>query len=109
MKTTIRTIIFCAAVAFVTIAASPKSQNRLTIQRITELTAASEAPTPAGYSIEVSDLGAFRFPAPKPGESKEEIIENIREYRFPTEFDPPQPPAKGNSLVTPTTPTAFET
>ncbi len=42
------------------------------------------------------------------------LVEIIREFRYPTEFDPPQVPQGGNSglsaaVVTPTTPTTFET
>src|SRR5678815_1788136 len=43
------------------------------------------------------------------------VIEIIREFRYPTEFDPPQIPQTFNGTgggsfpVTPTTPTAFET
>jgi len=39
------------------------------------------------------------------------VIEIIREFRYPTEFQPPQVPSGGNgvSAVTPTTPTGFET
>lgn len=39
-------------------------------------------------------------------------IEIIREFRYPTEFQPPQVPQStngGSAVVTPTTPTAFET
>ncbi|MFQ3578402.1 MAG: type II and III secretion system protein, partial [Verrucomicrobiia bacterium] len=39
------------------------------------------------------------------------IVEIIREFRYPTEFDPPQVPTGNgvNLVVTPTTPTTFET
>jgi hypothetical protein len=105
MKTTTRTAILCLAIAGISVAAAPSGKKQLTPERIAELTAPTEgAATAKGYKIEISALGSATLPAAKlAGE-----VQSIREYRFPTEFEPPQA-ATNDVPVVPTTPTAFET
>lgn len=105
MNTTIRTSFICLAVACISIAATSKTQKRLTAQRIAELTAPADALHAQTYHISISRLGNATLPAAKP----EGLIESIREFRFPTAFDAPQANSQGASVATPTTPTAFET
>ena len=120
MKTTIRAAIGYLAVVSVCIAATPAKQ-KLTLERLRMLTAPSVTPKPKSYKVLFSgltrdlpaDLKSFysdpavaAFHADKPG-----TIEFIREFRVPTEFDPPQTATAENKapVVSPTTPTAFET
>ncbi len=106
MNTTTRTAIACIAVACAAVAATPKAQKRLTPRQLFELTAPSgKAAHPKIYKVEISDLGSASLPAAKP----EGEIQSIREFRFPTEFEPPEAAANGAPVITPLTPTAFET
>ena len=123
MKTTVRTTIVCLAVASIAIAA-PQKTKRLTPQSIAELTAPSDAAKPKTYKVEVSGLehprSIFRQPSSPPpakegpvsvnlpADKPQAVLECIREFRFPIEFDPPQA-ANGAPVITPTTPAAFET
>ena len=125
MNTTIRTTIVCLTVACVSIAATSKTQKRLTAQRIAELTAPTDAPPAKGYSIEIAGLQSTssilwhtpsRPPAADSGPARISLsaknpqgtIEVIREFRFPTAFEPPHA-ANGAPGITPLTPEAFET
>jgi hypothetical protein len=65
----------------------------------------SGAVNPKSYKVEISGIGSATLPADKP----EGKIESIRELIYPTKFDPPQTAANGAPIVTPTSPTAFET
>src|SRR6266481_2780196 len=104
MNPPLRTAIVCLAVISVAIAATPSSRQRLTAQRIADLSASSDAPRPKNYKIEISGIGASTLPVAKP----EGEVSSGRELRFPTEFQPPQPAANGAFVITPTTPNAFE-
>lgn len=118
MKITTQTTILCIAVASVAIAATPQTK-RLTPQRIAELTAISDDPKPTRYTVAISGLdivglvnrlapassASITFSADKP----EAGLEFIREFRFPTKFQPPQADASGASLIAPPNPAAFET
>lgn len=105
MNTLIRTAIAGTVIASVAFAATPKYSKRLTAQRVAELTAPTEAALPKAYRIEIADIGHATLSADKP----ESWIEAGRDFVFPTEFDPPQPAANGAPVLTPTTPSAFET
>lgn len=105
MSTTIRTSLVCTAIAFLGVAATPKLQNRVTAQRVLELTTPADNAAPKDYKVEISALGTATLQAGK----YEGRIEAGRELRFPTQFDPPQANSAGSPVVTPTTPTAFET
>ena len=120
MNTTIRTAIICFAVASIAIAATTKP-NRLTLSRIAELTAPSDAPKAKTYKVEVTGLQrpsptpssenapiSVTFPANKP----QAVLECVREFHFPIEFSPPEATGltkKSEFPITPTTPVAFET
>ena len=104
MNTSIRTALVCFAVISIAVAATPNSRKRLTAQRVADLTAPTDAPHPKGYKVEISALGSSRIPAAKP----EGEIQSIREFHFPTEFEPPQASATVAPAIIPTTPTAFE-
>ncbi len=105
MNPILRTTILCAAAAAVAIAATSKTPKRLTPQRLFELTAPGEASLAQSYRVEISSLGVAVLPA---GEPKGQI-ESGRDLIFPTAFDPPQAAANGAPVLTPTTPTEFET
>ena len=118
MKTTIRTAIICLAVASIAIAATTKP-SQLTPNRIAELTAPSDAPKAKAYKVEVTDLQRqYRTPTVEnvpisvtlPADKPQAVLECIREFRFPIEFNPPEPTAKDSKFpITPTTPVTFET
>lgn len=97
--------------------AASKPRQRLTPQRVAELTAPTDAPAAARYTVEISGFPRVTLPTAK----LEATVESIREIRFPTELDPPQAPAElrvpptaksekasGIFPITPTTPRAFE-
>ncbi len=124
MKSSIQTTILCIAVASVAIAATSRTK-RLTPQRIAELTAVSGSPKPERYSVAISGLdspGPLGRPVPAPApsttrgsasisfpaEKPEAVLEFIREFRFPSRFEPPHTGADGVSLIKPPTPAAFE-
>ena len=126
MNTTIRTTIACLTVAGVSIAATTKTFTRLTPQRVAELTAPSDAPPAKNYTVAITGLktpwfhpGQTPAVAPSddhgvhvtlPAEKPQAIIEVIREFRFPTAFEPPEAADGGaRGLTAPTTPAAFET
>ena len=100
-------MLVCIAIACAGIAASPKAQNRLTLRKLSELTAPSEKLAPSkAYKVEISNLGTASLPADKP----EGEIKSGRDIRFPTEFKPPQSgtAADGTPVVyPPLTPTGF--
>src|SRR4051794_1390939 len=105
MNIPIRTVAAGLAVLSIAVAGTPKQVKRLTVQRIAELTAPADAPVPKAYRGAMAGLGSPVPPAAKPsGEFRV-----ARELHFPTEFDPPQAAANGAPVITPTTPTAFET
>jgi hypothetical protein len=105
MNLSIRTVLVGLAVLSVAVAATPKQSKRLTVQRVAELTAPADAPVPKAYKVKIAGLGNAVLPAAKPSGG----IRTGREVHFPTEFDPPRAPANGAPVITPTTPTAFET
>ncbi len=100
-------------VAALSIAAATKSPNRLTPQRVAELTAPAPVAAATIYDVTITGLPKAALKA-----DQRAVIETIREVIFPTEFDPPQAPqevrgaasdATGPAPLMPTTPTAFET
>jgi hypothetical protein len=105
MNTDFRTAIACLALICVGCTATPNTRKRLTVQRVADLTAPTNAPRPKGYKVEISGIGAATLPAAKP----EGRIETIREFRFPVAFDPPRATANVAPGITPLTPTAFGT
>lgn len=86
--------------------AAPKGKKpRLTPARLAELAAKPEAEPPKICEVAISDYGSITVKL-----GQQAALEKIREFRYPTEFDPPQGSDQpGNIAVTPTTPTAFET
>jgi hypothetical protein len=105
MNPTIRALTACFVVLCTGCASARSTQKRLTVRRIAELTAPTNAPHPKGYKVEISAIGSATLTAAQP----EGKIEVIREFRFPVEFTPPRATASGAPPLTPTTPTAFET
>ena len=102
MNTPIRpTVVFCF-VALVTVAATPETPKRLTVQRVAELASTADAAGSKTCTVDVSGIGRLTLTL---GGAFDRLF-NGREFIFPTEFDPPQAAA---SSVTPTTPTGFET
>lgn len=113
------------------VAATPKSPQRLTPQRIAELAGPTDAGKPESYKVEVSGLhrpdragGHLPLPGTKgrpgvtsddrapisailPADHPQGVLECIREFRFPSEFHPPKPANEGPGFV-PTFPSAFE-
>jgi hypothetical protein len=87
------------------IAAVPaKRQARLTVSRLRELIAPANAPAHEQFEVEISGFGKVVCAQDFTGK-----IRVLKELRFPTEFDPPQPSAAPPWIVTPMTPKAFET
>jgi hypothetical protein len=114
MNRPIRLALLSLAVAAVSGAAVSETQRRLTPQRVAEVVALREAPSPARVIVDVSGF----VPVQVRPEANQTTVESIREVRFPTEFDPPEVPrdlaaaanpATGVVPITPTTPRAFET
>lgn len=97
--------ISCFVVASMAIAATPKTLEHLTAQRIADFTSTTEGTRPKAYKIEIADFGRITLAADNP----EGQVELGQEFRFPTEFAPPQITASGVPAIVPTTPTAFET
>jgi hypothetical protein len=118
------TLLLGFAAATVAEAAAPKSKS-LTPERLAVLTA--DAPKYKTCTVTIGGLTTtpasaetgIGFPQPQKRErtspssirfkpnGRPNILELIREFRFPTDFDAAKPSAK-DSLVTPTTPTFFE-
>ena len=83
------------------------------------MTAPSDAPKPKAYKVEVAGLQRpFRTPTGEngpisvtfPADKPQAVLECIREFRFPIEFNPPEPADKDSKFpIIPTTPAAFET
>jgi hypothetical protein len=105
MKTKALLILGLATMAITAVAVTKSPKTLLTLDRIRELTAPTDAPAPKAYKIAISGLGSRTLPADAPG--KQTKLENIREFRFPTQFEPPKS-GEGEALALPTTPTAFE-
>jgi hypothetical protein len=93
----------------------------LTPQGVTELTAPAND-KPKAYVVRVSGID-LPIPPQKgarpqarpiatsvilPVDKPHGIIEAIREFRFPTKFEPPRVEANMGPAITPTTPTSFE-
>ncbi|MEP6667510.1 MAG: hypothetical protein ABJF10_00070 [Chthoniobacter sp.] len=97
------------AVAAVTVAAVSKpSAKQLTPQRVAEVNALSNAANLDRVAVKISGFPAVTVASG----GKKAVVELIREFRYPTEFDPPVASTTlvaGNFPVTPTTPRAFET
>jgi hypothetical protein len=124
MNSSISSVLACLAAGTIASAIGPNTNRRLTPQRIAELTEPSTKAQARAISIEIADL---QNPAPESGharpgvnttnsriklpmDGREGIIEVIREFRFPTQFDPPKVDlAEKMPLVAPLTPHAFET
>lgn len=82
------------------------SQGKLTPERITELTATTKEKGSAPVVVEISGFGSAELS----GTDLHGKLENIREFRYPDQFQPPQVLAdKSHPAVIPTTPTNFET
>ncbi len=104
MNTPLRVVLVCTAIGFVGIAAASTAKKHLTIQRVLELTAPTGNPPPAQYKIEVSNIGSVVLSADK----SEGQVEMIREFLYPTAFNPPQSaPAGSATVLVPSTPTDF--
>jgi len=104
------------ATATVTVAAISKPGTALTPRRVAEINALSAEPRLAQVNVAISGISKIRMATDK----SKVTMEMIREFRYPTEFAPPEvskealkPKAKpedgGVFPVTPTTPRAFET
>jgi hypothetical protein len=124
MNSSISLVFACLAAGTIASAIGPNANKRLTPQRIAELTAPSTKGQTRTISIAIADLGN---PAPQSGQSRpranttdsrirlpmdgrEGVIEVIREFRFPTQYDPPKVSlAEEKPLIAPLTPRAFET
>jgi hypothetical protein len=116
MKHSHRFAVLALAVAAVSVAAvsKPASKN-LTPQRVVEVNALSNAVAPTTVNVNIS--GFPKVTVSTAGHKA--VVEAVREFRYPTEFDPPVASvtagpgkAKGEEgvfPVTPTTPRAFET
>ena len=87
------------------IAATPKAPKLLTVQRVHELTAPTESAPAKAYKVAITAIGNTTLSADK----LQGRVEAIKVLSFPVEFDPPQTAANNTSVITPTTPTAFET
>jgi len=115
MKHSFRFAGLALAVAAVTVAAVSKPAKHLTPQRVVEVNALSNAVAPTTVNVNIS--GFPKVTVSTAGHKA--VVEVIREFRYPTEFDPPMAsvtaaPAKakgeeGAFPVTPTTPRTFET
>jgi hypothetical protein len=105
MKTKAVLIISLAAVAITAAAITKPAKTLLTPDRIRELTAPADGAAPKGYKVTISGLGSCSLPAGDP--QHQGVLENIREFRYPTQFEPPK--SGDGESVAPTTPSAFET
>jgi hypothetical protein len=105
MNLLLRVSLAVLAVAGLSFAAASKPQPRLTPARIVELSTAASRPVPNQYEVKISDLGAAVIRT----NGNKVALEKIHEFRFPTEFTPPQASLKDQSIIVPTTPSAFET
>lgn len=115
MKHSILSAGLALATAAVTVAAISKPAKHLTLQRVAEVNALTDA-NPALPKVTVSISGIGKMSAVSDGSRA--ALEMSREYRFPIAFDPPvaskdlvggKAPSGNNFPVTPTTPTEFET
>lgn len=129
---TILPVFFAVAVAAFTIAATSKPPQRLTVRRVAELTAPADTPQARSYTVQISgldfppanarsnqqrlipDLG-FRPASPASprvtlaAEKPQGLIEVIREFRYPVDFDPPgTSPGPDPALTKPITPRGFD-
>lgn len=105
MNHLLRVSLSVLAVAGLSFAAASKPQPRLTPARIVELTTPASRPAPNSYQVKMSDLGEGAIPS----NGTKVTLEKIREFRFPTEFTPPQASLRTDVPVVPTTPDVFET
>jgi hypothetical protein len=128
MNTLLRTAILLLTVTFVSVAAEPKN-SKLTPEKLALLTATDGVPkystckvTIAGLASTPATKPAIGFPNPEPTRKNEPasiqlkpdgkpvVLEWIREFRFPTDFESAKTVAKDvPAAITPVTPTAFET
>ena len=124
MKNPVRTLAALTCIAVVTTAATSRHATRLTPARIAELVVPAKAIAPFTYSVEVTGLDLPPFLGDRgkrrseeipvtsvripPGKS-EALLESIREFRYPTEFDPPEVSPDNPNAIVPTTPVSFET
>jgi hypothetical protein len=104
MKTKALLIVSLSAMAITAAAITKSPKSPLTLDRIRELTAPTDAPAPKAYKVTISGLGSCTVPAGASG--KQVKLEDIREFRFPTQFEPPKS-GDGDAVVLPTTPTEF--
>ena len=126
MKTIITITTVSLGIITTAIAVTPTSK-RLTPQVITDLTSPSESPNPKNYRVAISGISLASPSDPKKFYSDPVnlnptgIIECIREFIFPHEWEPPKVeksspvsvPTRGGGSeqvvpVTPTTPTGFQ-
>ena len=105
MKTKAALVVCLSAMALTAAAITKSPKTFLTPDRIRELTAPTDAPAPKGYKVAISGLGSRTIPAGNPGQQG--TLESIREFRYPTQFEPPK--SSGGDQVSPMTPTEFET
>jgi hypothetical protein len=115
MKYSIRIAGLALIVATATVAAVSNPTKRLTPQRVAEVNALGNAASPDHVAVSISGFPKVKVAT----DGHKAVVEMIREYRYPTEFEPPVAslpavPAKvkgeeGAFPVTPTTPRAFET
>src|SRR4051794_31455964 len=112
MRRSLRPAIVGVVFASISLAASSGPLKRLTPQRIAELTAPSNAPNAKGYTVTVSGLDAGASPAAVtgplssaritlPADKPRGTIEFIREFSFPSEFNPPAASLDGTQLTAP--------
>lgn len=124
MNLPVRTLAIVLTIACAAAAANSSLRKRLTPQRIAELTGSVEAAPVKHYTVEVIGL-AMSSPAsgqidkknPEsnaplrvvlPAGNPRAILEMIREFRYPTEFDPPKATNDGSTITAPIKPTAFD-
>jgi hypothetical protein len=123
MNLPVRSLAIVLTIACAAVAANSAARKRLTLQRIAELTGPAEGQPAQQYTIEISGL---TIPSPVPGQIARKIpwgdgpamihlpaanpkgtVELIREFRYPTEFDPPKAANDGSTIIAPVTPKAF--
>jgi hypothetical protein len=123
MNLPVRSLAIVLTIACAAVAANSAARKRLTLQRIAELTGPAEGQPAQQYTIEISGL---TLPNPVPGQIAKKIsggdgparihlpaanptgtVELMREFRYPTEFDPPKAANDGSTIIAPVTPKAF--
>jgi len=110
MNTSYRIFIYTISTIVVSSLSLLADNKLLSPERVSKLTAPTKATSGEQIWVELSSFGKV-YLAPRP--DPQAVLENIREFRYPSEFEPPKviddADHRHPDAIVPTTPTRFET